>query len=230
MIIFNSLRRRNKVLYHSSLKIGSYNHNRVLPKTFCNLSCNSRSSTKNRLTIASHGSLVNLHNKALLSASSPSTSCFHVSNIRKVPADSPFHIIQKGLAIERHGDTFVSALPEARGNAGTDVKANGASRRKVSRTHSSNVAEGRENLEKKAGKKNGNFWIYFAFDENENLIIETSFLPDIPEIQKKLKPLGFKRRKDGSYEVKIGPKEQDQISILRKITKAANVLLQEGYL
>lgn len=226
----NPLCCRNEILYHSSFKVRCDHHNSVLSKTLCYLPCNSRSTTKNCLTIPSYGRLVNLHDKAILSASTPSTTCFDVSNIRKVSTNNPFHIIEKRLTIKSRGDTFVSALPEARRNAGADVKTNSASGRKVSRSHSSNIAEGREILEKKAGKKNGQFWIYFAFDENENLIIETSFLPDIPEVQKELKPLGFKRRKDGAYEVKISPKEQDQISVLRKVTKAVNILLKEGYL
>lgn len=88
----------------------------------------------------------------------------------------------------------------------------------------------KSSLVERVGRRNGAFWLYLEFVDPEHLAIETSFLPAISEVTRKLKPLGFKRLKSGSYRLVCEMKNDDIFLVLRAANEALKVLLREGYL
>ena len=91
-------------------------------------------------------------------------------------------------------------------------------------------------LEEKAGRREGTGagWVYFeqVYDEEDgttSLVIETSWLPGSePEINRSLKPLGFKRRKDGAWRIALTNEQiADRLGVTRIIARAFDALLTE---
>ena len=61
-------------------------------------------------------------------------------------------------------------------------------------------------------------------------IVETSWLPSVPQVTKALRPLGFRRRRDGAYRVVLSSEDaSDDLRVVRLATKALGVLMAEGY-
>ena len=74
------------------------------------------------------------------------------------------------------------------------------------------------------------FYLYFEVERSTGQIsIETSWLPDLPEVNAALIPLGFRRQLDGSYYVEL-PDADDHVGILRRATKAIALLIGEAML
>lgn len=75
------------------------------------------------------------------------------------------------------------------------------------------------------------FYLYFEIDPSTGqLSIETSWLPDMPEVQDALTPLGFCRSDaDGTYRATLSD-AADLVGILRRATKALTFLLEEAAL
>lgn len=72
------------------------------------------------------------------------------------------------------------------------------------------------------------FYLYFEIDPaTHQIAIETSWLPDMPQVQEALGPLGFHRSDDGSYRATLDD-AADAVGILRRATKAITVLLEEA--
>ncbi|MGA7123536.1 MAG: hypothetical protein WBY94_25760 [Polyangiaceae bacterium] len=93
------------------------------------------------------------------------------------------------------------------------------------------TTRGVEELERRAGRENGRFWLYFQFDRKTGALgVETSWLPSVPQVTKALRPLGFRRRRDGAYRVVLSSEDaSDDLRVVRLATKALGVLMAEGY-
>ena len=73
------------------------------------------------------------------------------------------------------------------------------------------------------------FYLYFEIDQSTGqLSIETSWLPDMPEVQDALTRLGFCRSDaDGTYRATKVDAE-DLVGIMRRATRAIALLLAEA--
>lgn len=88
----------------------------------------------------------------------------------------------------------------------------------------------RQTLEQRVGRwEQRRFYLYFEIDQSTGqLSIETSWLPDMSEVQNALTPLGFCRSDaDGTYRATLND-AADLVGILRRATKALTLLLEEA--
>ena len=70
--------------------------------------------------------------------------------------------------------------------------------------------------------------LYLYPGEGGELVVETSWLPAVPEVIDALKPLGFRRLSSGSYRAVLAGGREDRLGAIRLATKALGVLLQEA--
>lgn len=85
----------------------------------------------------------------------------------------------------------------------------------------------RSQLEARTGRFPGRFWLYFEHaSKDDSLIVDTSWLPALPEVRQVLGLLGFRRLQNGSYRA-ILRDLNGHLRILRTVTKALSALLDE---
>ena len=84
-------------------------------------------------------------------------------------------------------------------------------------------------LKLRRGRGQRRFYLYFDIDPHTRQIaIETSRLPDMPEEQEALTPLGFCRDdSDGTYKALLED-SRDTVGVLRRATEAITILLGEA--
>jgi len=88
----------------------------------------------------------------------------------------------------------------------------------------------KEDLVRRSGRWSHRFYLYFEVDRATGKIaIETSWLPDLPEVLAALTPLGFQRADDGTCRVELDD-AADVVGVLRRATKAITLLIGEATL
>lgn len=244
---------RHEIFERASDGVSGDDHDGVLSKTLCDPACQTLCTVENYPAAAPRGVFVNLDHHTVLASTLPCTPGTKLGHVRKGSVKVTLEVAAKRLAVEGDGKVLVTTLLESRRKSRANVDAYGAHGREISsrRGESSLLTErsdvkvsssahkkkvshklrGPEELEKRAGRWNGRFWLYFEFDKGDgSLVIETSWLPSIPEVTKVLRPLGFQRAKSGAYRLRI-PKEKvdDHLGIVRLATRAIDVLMKEGY-
>jgi hypothetical protein len=162
----------------------------------------------------------------VLGATLPDAARLEEGRIFELAPDRPLDTFLENVRIERNRQPFVTA--DSAGNAGSDVEAHSTGGLDG---HAPNIPEAsKDALEQRAGRGTHRFYLYFEVDRKTGQIsIETSWLPDLPELNAALVPLGFHRKPDGSYRAEL-PDADDHVGILRRATKALTFLLDEAML
>lgn len=235
----------DELLNVPALGVGGDKKDGLLTKGTRDAACNPFGAGENLAAVSAHGGRENLDHQPVLSSALPDAAGLEVGSAGKDVADELLDLGKERAAI-KGGRKLVEASSSS-GDAAADVEADGAARLEVplrasatreDRTpgvrtsdspssHASKIAEDKQTLKDRAGRSRGRIWLYAAVDETEDVILlETSWLPRIPQIVETLKPLGFRHRKDGCYRAELSAK--NELGVRRAVGKAFEVMLKEA--
>lgn len=208
--------------------VGRHEQDSLLSKHDGDVLGESLGASKDLLTAALGRTHDHLDHVPVLAAALPDAARLEESRVRELALDHGFDGVPERLVIERDRQLFVA--PDIARDASTDVETHRAS---STESHGSIVSAeaSREELKHRVRPGTHRFYLYFEVDRSTGQInVETSWLPDLEEVQRALTPLGFRRRADdGAYCVTLS-NAQDLVGILRRATKALTCLLEEARL
>jgi hypothetical protein len=166
---------------------------------------------------------------AVLGAALPNAARLEEGRVLEPAPDRTLDAFVEDVRIERDRQPLVAA--DSAGYSGSDVEAHCAG---WLDGHAPSISAkpdaSKEALERRAGRVTHRFYLYFEVERSTGQIsIETSWLPDMPEVNDALVPLGFRRQPDGSYCVELSDVD-DHVGILRRATKAIALLIEEAML
>lgn len=188
---------------------------------------------KDRGTASTGRAHDDLYHVPVLATALPDTARLEEGRVGELLLDHRLDGLAERLVIERDRQLLVAA--DIPGHTGPDVEAYGAGRTESHTASVPTIPPASPILsakELKARTRPGphRFYLFFDVDRGTGeLSLETSWLPDLPEVTAALGPLGFSRRDDGSYSVRMSD-AGDQLAILRRATKALHFLLAEATL
>jgi hypothetical protein len=179
-----------------------------------------------------------LHHETILPRSLPDPARLEVRGAGERLADEPLDPRAKRTRVERGGKAAVGSRAEARGYPRADVEAHDASRGSVpsrprsrdsrDETRAARAASVADHERRVSARRPGVLGLVIERDaETGNVSVETSWLPDLPEVRKALGPT-FRRTKRGIYRAVLSAREAgDRLRLVRLATKAIDIMLEE---
>ena len=226
-----SCRRSNEPLLDTSAGVGRDEHDSLLSEDSGDLASQLLSPLEDLNATVAGGAHDHLHHVPVLAATSPDAPRLEEGRVLELPLDRGFDQVSEDALVEGQGRSLVAS--RVAGDARSDVEPNRASR---TEGHTSNVAGAattnpqKETLARRSGRETSRFYLYFEVDRRTGQLgLETSWLPDMPEVRASLEPLGFRRRDDGTYCVAVSD-VVDVLGIQRRVARALACLLEEATL